>query len=112
MLLENSSLPGFFFFFFLKASVRNVLIFNPNNLEELEATIRQPWPSVVSSRTRIYLITWKEKRDCQSPIDLFLNKACTVSAEGDPGGEGGTPDSAHATSASKGGRRKGWRLPL
>lgn len=107
MLLENFS------WIFFKASERNVLIFNPNNLEEFEATIRQPWPSGVSNGTTIYLITWKEKRGCQSPIDLFLNKACTVSAEGDPGGEGDTPDRAGATSASQGGRRrKGWRLPL
>lgn len=44
---------------------------------------------------------------------LFLNKACTVSAEGDPGGEGDTPDRAGAASVSQGGRRrKDWRLPL
>lgn len=38
MLLENFS--WIFNFFFFKASERNVLIFNPNNLEEFEATIR------------------------------------------------------------------------
>ncbi|XP_065586465.1 disrupted in schizophrenia 1 protein [Cyrtonyx montezumae] len=37
----------------------------------------------------------------------------TVSSEGDPGGEGDTPDRAAATSASqRGRRRKSWRLPL